>query len=46
VRAQVLLKEAGRADGFRIVLSATSDRYPNDSAVAQGVGQMWSRLGL
>ena len=45
-RAQALLKESGWADGFRIVLSATSDRYPNDSSVAQGVGQMWSRLGL
>ena len=45
-RAQALLKEAGWGDGFRIVLTATSDRYPNDSAVAQGVGQMWSRLGL
>ncbi len=45
-RAQALLKEAGWGDGFRIVLTATSDRYPNDSSVAQGVGQMWSRLGL
>ncbi len=44
--AQALLKEAGWADGFRIVLTATSDRYPNDSSVAQSVGQMWSKLGL
>jgi peptide/nickel transport system substrate-binding protein len=45
-RAQALLKEAGWADGFRIVLTATSDRYPNDAAVAQAVAQMWTRLGL
>ncbi len=44
--AQALLKEAGWADGFRIDLTATSDRYPNDSSVAQSVGQMWSKLGL
>lgn len=45
-RAQALLKEAGWADGFRIVLHATSDRYPNDSAIAQAIAQMWTRLGL
>jgi peptide/nickel transport system substrate-binding protein len=45
-RAQALLKEAGWAEGFRIVLTATSDRYPNDAAVAQTVAQMWTRLGL
>lgn len=45
-RAQSLLKEAGWGEGFRIVLTATSDRYPNDSSVAQGVAQMWTRLGL
>lgn len=45
-RAQALLKEAGWGEGFRIVLTATSDRYPNDAAVAQAVAQMWTRLGL
>lgn len=45
-RAQALLKEAGWGEGFRIVLHATSDRYPNDSSVAQAIAQMWSRLGL
>jgi len=45
-RAQALLKEAGLAQGFRIVLHTTNDRYPNDAAVAQTVAQMWSRLGL
>ena len=40
------VKEAGWADGFRIVLHATGDRYPNDSSVAQAIAQMWSRVGL
>src|SRR5438094_371935 len=34
-KARALLAEAGWPDGFRLVLHATSDRYPNDSAVAQ-----------
>ena len=46
IKAQALLKEAGWADGFRIVLHATNDRYPNDASVAQAVAQMWTRLGL
>jgi len=45
-RAQALLKEAGWVDGFRIVLSATNDRYPNDAAIAQTIAQMWTKLGL
>jgi peptide/nickel transport system substrate-binding protein len=45
-RAQALLKEAGWGDGFRLVLHATGDRYPNDSAVAQAIAQMWTRLGI
>ncbi|APV52027.1 hypothetical protein BWI17_21555 [Betaproteobacteria bacterium GR16-43] len=46
VKATALLKEAGYADGFRIVLHATGDRYANDSAVAQVIAQMWTRIGL
>ena len=45
-KAQALLKEAGWGDGFRIVLHATGDRYPNDSAIAQAIAQMWTRIGL
>ena len=45
-RAQALMKEAGWGDGFRLVLHATSDRYPNDSAVAQALAQMWTRIGI
>ncbi len=46
MRAQALLKEAGWAEGFRIVLTTTNDRYPNDSAIAQTIAQNWSRIGL
>ena len=45
-KAQALLKEAGWGDGFRIVLHCTGDRYPNDTAVAQAIAQMWTRIGL
>ena len=45
-KAQALLKEAGWGEGFRIVLHATADRYPNDAAVAQALAQMWTRIGL
>lgn len=45
-KAQALLKEAGWGEGFRIVLHATADRYPNDAAVAQAIAQMWTRIGL
>jgi peptide/nickel transport system substrate-binding protein len=45
-KAGQLLKDAGWGEGFRIVLHATGDRYPNDSAVAQAVAQMWTRIGL
>ena len=45
-KAQALLKEAGWADGFRLVLHATGDRYPNDSAVAQAIAQRWTRIGI
>ena len=46
IKAKTLLKEAGWTGGFRIVLHATNDRYPNDASVAQAVAQMWTRLGL
>ncbi len=45
-KAQALLKEAGWGEGFRIVLHATADRYPNDAAVAQAIAQMWTRGGI
>lgn len=45
-RAKALLKEAGYANGFKITLHATGDRYPKDKDIAQAVGQAWTRLGL
>ncbi|WP_198297881.1 ABC transporter substrate-binding protein [Bordetella genomosp. 9] len=44
--ARRLLAQAGFPKGFRITLHSTNDRYPNDSRVAQAIGQMWSRAGL
>ena len=45
-RAQALLKEAGWAEGFKLTLHATGDRYPNDAGIAQAIGSGWTRLGL
>jgi peptide/nickel transport system substrate-binding protein len=41
-----LLAEAGFPDGFRLVLTSPSDRYPNDAKVAQAVAQFWTRVGV
>jgi peptide/nickel transport system substrate-binding protein len=44
--AKKLLAEAGYPNGFGLTVSSTNDRYINDGAITQAVGQMWSRLGL
>lgn len=44
--ARKLLAEAGYPAGFRLTLHSPNDRYPNDTRVAQAIGQMWSRAGL
>ncbi len=44
--AKRLLAEAGFPDGFRLTLATPNDRWPNDSRIAQAVGQMWSRIGV
>lgn len=41
-----LLAEAGFPQGFRVVLGTPSDRWPNDSRMAQAVAQMWTRIGI
>jgi peptide/nickel transport system substrate-binding protein len=46
VRARRLLAEAGFPDGFRLTLHTPSDRLPSDSATAQAVAQMWTRIGV
>ena len=44
--AKKLLAEAGYPQGFRMTLHSPNDRYPNDSATAQAVAQMWTRIGV
>ena len=44
--AKKLLAEAGYPNGFGLTVASTNDRYVNDAAMTQAVGQMWSRLGL
>lgn len=44
--AKRLLAEAGYPGGFGLTLHASSDRLPQDSAVAQALGQMLRRGGI
>jgi peptide/nickel transport system substrate-binding protein len=46
VQARKLLAEAGYPNGFSMTLTATNDRYINDSSVAQAVAQYLSRVGI
>jgi peptide/nickel transport system substrate-binding protein len=45
-RARALLAEAGYPAGFRLTFHAPNDRFPSDSALAQAVAQMWTRVGV
>ncbi len=45
-KAKELLAEAGYPNGFEVTLSATNDRYINDSQVAQAVAQFLTRVGI
>ncbi|WP_188825526.1 ABC transporter substrate-binding protein [Brucella endophytica] len=45
-KAKHLLAEAGYPDGFALTVHASNDRYPNDSRVAQAIGQFFSRIGI
>lgn len=44
--AKALLAEAGYPKGFGITVHSSSDRLPQDGAVAQALGQMLRRAGL
>jgi peptide/nickel transport system substrate-binding protein len=44
--ARQLLADAGYPKGFGLTLHASSDRLPQDAAVAQALGQMFRRAGL
>ncbi|TQV74376.1 ABC transporter substrate-binding protein [Denitrobaculum tricleocarpae] len=45
-QARALLAEAGYPDGFEFDLYCTSDRLPGDGAICQGLGQMFSQIGI
>jgi len=44
--AKKLLAEAGYPKGFEVTLSATNDRYINDSRVAETIAAMLARVGI
>jgi peptide/nickel transport system substrate-binding protein len=45
-KARQLLAAAGYPNGFSLTFHAPNDRYPNDSKVAQAIGQFFSRIGV
>ncbi|WP_108257523.1 ABC transporter substrate-binding protein [Mangrovicoccus ximenensis] len=44
--AKELLAEAGYPEGFQMDLYCTGDRLPGDAAICQGLGQMFSAVGI
>lgn len=44
--ARRLLAAAGFPDGFQLTLHVPSDRYVKGPETAQGVAQMWTRIGV
>ena len=44
--ARRLLAEAGYPQGFGLSIHSSNDRFPEDSAVLQAVGQMFTRGGI
>ena len=45
-RAKALMEDAGYADGFSMTLGCPNDRYINDAAICQAVGQMLAAIGI
>ncbi|BBK32083.1 transporter [Allostella humosa] len=45
-QAKKLLAEAGYPNGFQVTLSATNDRYINDSQITQAVAQYLTQVGI
>ncbi|MCL2893701.1 ABC transporter substrate-binding protein [Brenneria tiliae] len=45
-KAKQELAAAGYPNGFTLTFHASNDRYPNDSKIAQAVGQMFTRVGI
>jgi peptide/nickel transport system substrate-binding protein len=44
--AKQLLTEAGYPNGFGLTIHGSNNRFPNDSQLAQAIGQMFTRGGL
>ena len=44
--ARRLMAEAGLANGFKMTIHTTANRYPNDLKQAQAVAQMLARIGI
>ena len=44
--AKKLLAEAGYPNGFAMTIHGPNNRYINDAAIAQAIGQMYSRIGI
>lgn len=45
-KAKQLLAEAGYENGFEVDLYCTADRLPGDGAICQGLGQMFTQVGI
>jgi len=45
-KAKQLLADAGYPDGFEMDLYCTSDRLPGDGAICEGLGQMFTQVGI
>lgn len=45
-KAKALMAEAGYADGFKLTLHCSNDRYLNDGKVCEALGQVFSQLGI
>ena len=45
-KARKLMADAGYADGFKMTIHGTNNRYINDGKLAQAVGQMLARLNI
>ena len=44
--AKKLLADAGYPNGFAMTIHGPNNRYINDAAIAQAIGQMYSRIGI
>jgi peptide/nickel transport system substrate-binding protein len=45
-RAKALMAEAGYADGFKVTLLCTNDRYVNDTQVCRAIAAMLAQIGV